>query len=573
MARPQSAKSILRNARKQSYEPKTAIATNMYIPNHSGDLSRGDVKATPGRDYAPVNKKYVDDEISSKTHWDRTGTDVHLKTSTDNVGIGTSTPDEKLHINSGTDKNIVKFENTYGWGQYYRDSGGAGFLTSNLTGWYIDTAGAGLNSASYLVAGTGVSTISELGQIETRPLADNKGLKIWGYDDVSARWGHIFMDSSGYMNLSASQLMDFTMEGNKIMRVGSSYMRFEDDIRMAFGDSYDYTQGFHSASDTFQIVEGGTLNANIALAVKGTDVGIGTIAPTTKLHVRKDHNASTDITVQNDGTGTAAQARIVMQSNSSAGTFGAFDDGYTTITELQDKLAFYSFTGAKTPTALTFMTRSNIPVEFYTGGEAAGNKRIIIEGGGNVGIGTGTPGAKLDIAGDIKLSSDVSYPGPQNGMWHQANYGTIIEGNGTDGAVYLVVSGGSTGLILDDTGNVGIGVIDPHSTLEVDGAISSATSTFSTAGPTDNVDVTNVNTLFIDTSSNNVTIGGLAGGVAGQVLYIAVKDASNNTILEHNEGGGSQNIFLNSGADETLTASYGGWVLVCDGSNWYNCNN
>ena len=92
---------------------------------------------------------------------------------------------------------------------------------------------------------------------------------------------------------------------------------------------------------------------------------------------------------------------------------------------------------------------------------------------------------------------------------------------------------------------------------------------FSTEGPTDNIDVTDVGVVFVNTSGNNVTIGGFVGGVSAQVLHIVVVDATSNTILEHNEGTGNQDVFLASGGDETLTASYGGWTLICNGTHWY----
>ena len=124
---------------------------------------------------------------------------------------------------------------------------------------------------------------------------------------------------------------------------------------------------------------------------------------------------------------------------------------------------------------------------------------------------------------------------------------------------------------IDKDGNVGINVTDPHSKLEVNGAISSATSTFSTEGPTDNVDVSGINTLFIDATSNAVTIGGFAGGVAGQRLCVVRCCATANDVtIEHAEGGGSQDIYLHLGADETLNTEYGGWDFVCDGSDWFD---
>jgi len=98
------------------------------------------------------------------------------------------------------------------------------------------------------------------------------------------------------------------------------------------------------------------------------------------------------------------------------------------------------------------------------------------------------------------------------------------------------------------------------------------TRTFSTGpAPQDNVDVSNVNILFLDCAANDIVIGGFVGGVNGQVLHIArLCAAVNDATLEHNEGTANQNIFLHRGQDETLGGEYGGWVLACNGSSWYD---
>lgn len=100
----------------------------------------------------------------------------------------------------------------------------------------------------------------------------------------------------------------------------------------------------------------------------------------------------------------------------------------------------------------------------------------------------------------------------------------------------------------------------------------STTRTFSTGpAPQDDVDVANVNILFIDCSANAIIIGGLVGGINGQVLHVAkICAAQNDVTLEHNEGTANQNLFLHAGGDETLTGEYGGWTLACDGTNWYD---
>ena len=98
------------------------------------------------------------------------------------------------------------------------------------------------------------------------------------------------------------------------------------------------------------------------------------------------------------------------------------------------------------------------------------------------------------------------------------------------------------------------------------------TRTFTTGpAPQHAVDVANVNILFIDCSLNAITIGAFIGGINGQVLTVARIEACANIVkLEHNEGTANQNILLHAGLDESLGNEYGGWVLACDGNDWYD---
>lgn len=98
------------------------------------------------------------------------------------------------------------------------------------------------------------------------------------------------------------------------------------------------------------------------------------------------------------------------------------------------------------------------------------------------------------------------------------------------------------------------------------------TKTFSTGPvPQDDVDVAGVHVLFLDCAANSIVIGAFIGGINGQVLHVArLCAAVNDATLEHNELTANQNIFLHKGLDETLTGEYGGWALVCNGTNWYD---
>lgn len=110
----------------------------------------------------------------------------------------------------------------------------------------------------------------------------------------------------------------------------------------------------------------------------------------------------------------------------------------------------------------------------------------------------------------------------------------------------------------------------PIASNEVQPVIS--TRTFAT-GPAqqDDVDVANVNVLFLNCAANDIIISGFTGGIDGQVLHITrLCAAVNDAKLLHNSGASTQRIFLHAGGDETLTGEYGGWCLACNGTNWYD---
>ena len=104
--------------------------------------------------------------------------------------------------------------------------------------------------------------------------------------------------------------------------------------------------------------------------------------------------------------------------------------------------------------------------------------------------------------------------------------------------------------------------------IDAGNRISSGTATISASA--DNTDVSNINTLFVTTAGGAVVLGGLTGGVDGQVLYIVRKDTTNDLTLENAEGVGDQDFIMHQGTDEIIDG--GGVILVCDGNDWYDAS-
>ena len=215
--------------------------------------------------------------------------------------------------------------------------------------------------------------------------------------------------------------------------------------------------------------------------------------------------------------------------------------------------------------------------------------RVSVDGDGNVGIGTTSPTADLHInsANSTKLYLTCSDSNPtaaaairfseqEDGannyfeLDYSGSANTLAFHSNNQGNMFTLDR--SNNRIFTDTAKVGIGISVPTTTLDVEGTVSYKHTAFTTAGPTDNVDVSDTTVLEVDTSSNNVTIGGFTGGVQGQILYIVKTDTANFIQLEHNEGGGSQDIFLTSGSDDRVVG-YGGFTLYCNGTSWFSLSN
>jgi len=220
------------------------------------------------------------------------------------------------------------------------------------------------------------------------------------------------------------------------------------------------------------------------------NVGIGTNSTSELLHAYKTVDAAVAIAVQNPNAGTDARARIQLMSNGGTATLTTYSAAFTTSNQnIADSalLRASSLSGG-----LGLSADGATPLHFWTND----TERMRITSAGNVGIGSDSPGAKLDVktainGTSIRLTSTDTSPLALNDVLGSIQF---YNSDGSAGAEtlsasiktlntelttgryarlgFFTASGATTETerlsILRD-GKVGIGTVAPVSQLHVAG--------------------------------------------------------------------------------------------------------
>ena len=276
---------------------------------------------------------------------------------------------------------------------------------------------------------------------------------------------------------------------------------------------------------------GGTVLApNITLDATGEavflgNVGIGTSAPDQLFHI---------------SSGANTRAKIATTSTAGFGQLYMGDE---------DKfLIGYGSTHPNSPDQLAL--RNNTGDIFFATGTSSSLERVRIDSSGNVGIGTTSPNARLDVGGQILLAE-----GNEIG-WHDGTgtQAARIYASATDELRFERGSSALRSMTIDSSGNVGIGTSSPRGKLEVsDGtsntageAINEAYIVGATTGSSEGILTIQSNDAMASNRGGSIAFGGRAG--TGST-------------------GGANWAFINGYKENGTTGNYGGYLAFATRPN------
>jgi hypothetical protein len=365
---------------------------------------------------------------------------LFVDASADKVGIGTTTPDFELDVagNIGIDGKIYHNgdHNTY-----------IGFEADDIK---LRTGGSDVitvNSSQNV----GIGTTSPDGIL-----------------NIESDTPILYIDDHG------DNYADEDTQGSLLFRGryfnGSSDLSYSQARIKLVKANADGTAGSNLVFDVLNDAGGGSVLTERMRIDENGNVGIGTTSPLAKTHIK----------ASNSGGDSAASGTLIVEQGSSPSIQLLSANSQTQTIKFADpqssQIGRISYSHPND--AMFFVTNDN--------------ERMRIDSSGNVGIGTTSPAAKLDVVGNVKIGNNST-------IFSDGSITLDIDydNNQTDRALRVTQHGGANELFrIQENGNVGVGTSSPAAKLDVDGGIRMADDTATASA-------TNVGTLRYRTSGNN----------------------------------------------------------------------
>tara|TARA_Y100000385_G_scaffold48784_1_gene45249 strand:+ start:230 stop:3559 length:3330 start_codon:yes stop_codon:yes gene_type:complete len=386
--------------------------------------------------------------------------------SSGNVGIGTSSPGKTLDV--------------AGRGRFIDSTSTVDILSSTYVPLLISNTGGYAHARINGFEVGGNTTATNEGYIKTSDNSRRLSLDTNGWRFVSTNTEMMRLTSAGDLGIGT------TSPGAKLdVKGGDSF----DGLRITDsggGDGFKVTS--HTTQGTYVQLYNATHLPTIILDARtdstsrhtyfngGGNVGIGTTNPNAKLHIE---GGVLKVKGDNSTDGTA-----IFVANSAKGT--------------NQSHIHYGTTG-----------------DWYIRSSSASGKVILQDSGGNVGIGTTSPGRKLEVAGDVGINGYIYHNGDDSRIGFEGN------------DAIRMYTANSVRLQINSNGNVGIGTTSPSEKLHIVGNVQIDSGLIELYS-------LNSGTFIGDGSTGNITTATGDRNVAiGQASFRSATDARYNTTVGH----------------------------------------
>ncbi len=489
-----------------------------------------------------------------------TGTELFRIASTGNVGIGTTSPGQKLSVAGDIlGNNII--------GSYFT-------ATSTTASSLVGSLGIGSTSPSttlgvvgsgYFTGGIGVGSVNtSAGTLVATGNITTSGDYMMGggtYNVMHMSGSSLQLGTGnvGSISTPSNLIITGTITGTNstgytsLMGAQSDAGTFNTGVlNLAGGTNTDRQIQFGIGASTnnnwIQSWNNGSVVGSLNLQINGGNVGIGTTSPGQKL------------SVAGDILGNNIIGSYFTATTTTASTFAG------------------ALTSSGTVTGTNLVASSASATSTLAGGLAIETSGFVYDySTNNVGIGTASPGAKLDVSGTIRSTHSGGYAVDVSGT---AGVGTILSWVPGSGYAALKISatslnfwsGGSlqyNPMTIDSTGNIGVGSTTPWGTLSITntGTVPSFVVEDTTSPDSTPFIVDASGNVGVGTASPNAkldVVGGTLRLDASQKIFWSTAGAAynNDASIYSGGGNGAVNVYAYTGSGIQIVDNSGNGALL-----------